>query len=364
MASNKYKRFLISSLVYSYRFFSGNKLVDNPDKSTGDVKDICVFSTTALGDFMFNTPAILAIKQQFPEANITLVASSKNKLLLEKGGWFSNVYYWNQRIDESIGLIKKLRKIKPSIVVLLHSKSPYDILCATLSGANLILKDSYSEEDDCLRKLVTAVSDFKEPRHLIQRKLALTEMLGCSSQNIEMKIPFDVEKRKSECRTVGFQLGASEKIRQWPVSYFIQLAKKILHDSDEVRINIIGCIKDKVLANEFLNGLTEKEKCQVEDFTGKHSLPELVETISGFDFLITGDTGPLHIAIALKIRTISLFVTAIPEHTGPLQEPNLHTVIKGCPVKAKALTIHCDQPMAIISPDEVMNEVQKIASWR
>ena len=37
--------------------------------------------------------------------------------------------------------------------------------------------------------------------------------------------------------------------------------------------------------------------------------------------LVTGDTGPLHLAIALQVPTVSLFVTANPKWTGPYQDP-------------------------------------------
>ncbi len=43
--------------------------------------------------------------------------------------------------------------------------------------------------------------------------------------------------------------------------------------------------------------------------------------------LVTGDTGPLHLAIALQVPTVSLFVTANPNWTGPYQDLDIHTII-------------------------------------
>lgn len=39
--------------------------------------NIVIYSTTALGDFMFNTPAIRAIRERYPDAHITLVVHEK-----------------------------------------------------------------------------------------------------------------------------------------------------------------------------------------------------------------------------------------------------------------------------------------------
>ncbi|MGE9716721.1 glycosyltransferase family 9 protein, partial [Escherichia coli] len=49
--------------------------------------------------------------------------------------------------------------------------------------------------------------------------------------------------------------------------------------------------------------------------------------INTMDVLVTGDTGPLHLAIALKCPTVSLFATADPKWTGPYQDLHLHIVI-------------------------------------
>ena len=54
----------------------------------------------------------------------------------------------------------------------------------------------------------------------------------------------------------------------------------------------------------------------------------MLTLLDSFHVLVTGDTGPLHLAVALKVKLISLFVTAGSRSTGPIQDPELHRIIQ------------------------------------
>jgi ADP-heptose:LPS heptosyltransferase len=82
--------------------------------------------------------------------------------------------------------------------------------------------------------------------------------------------------------------------------------------------------------------------------------------MKNMDVLVTGDTGPLHLAIALKTKTVSLFVTANPQQTGPYQNPELHQVMY-VPAETQQLSEEQrHQPLSIITSDEVMARVIKV----
>ena len=361
MASKKFKLIFISSIISCYRFLTANKLLAVGEYKPERVKSIAIFSTTALGDLILNTPAILAIKERYPDAAMTLISSHKNKALVENSPWFESVIYWDQKVKNVFSVARRLRASKPDVAVLLHSRCPYDVLCTALAKIPVVLKDAYNESDLAMRKQVTSMPDNHFPGHLIERKLALVKMLGCSTENIQMQIPYPVENISTapDKIVVGFQLGASEKLRQWPIDYFRELAKRLLASGNALEIALIGSPAERGLAEAFLDGFTEQELGRIHDYVGKCSLTGLVECIAGFDVLVTPDTGPLHLAVALKVKTVSLFVTANPAHTGPLQDPERHIVIKGSPAQATNIAGYPDQPMAIIKPESVFAAVQR-----
>lgn len=362
MSSKKARVALVSFLLSSYRFFKRSGHSFDRIGLDEKVESIVIFSTTALGDFMFNTPAILSLKSRFPSARITLVSSHKNRNLVECSPWFERVIFWDQKVKTASKIVRLLKTDTPDIAVILHSKSPYDVLIATLSGAKYIFKDAYNGSDLAMRRFVTSLSGVEFNGHLIERKMSLIKPMGCDVENIEMKIPFSFEaKSKKNAIIIGFQLGASDIQRQWPVLRFNELAKLLINSGHNVEIVLIGSPNEVEISKKFMEGLTEAERQSINDCVGKVSLKELVETISGFDLLVTGDTGPLHLAVALKVKTISLFVTANPAYTGPLQDPHLHKIIR---VNNNDDLMTSAQPMSIIGASEVMAAISEaIDEW-
>lgn len=364
MAGNSFKMILSKCVISICKLFRKGKENSHIRIRDLDFESIVVFSTTALGDFLFNTPAIRSVQKRYPKAKIVLVSSHKNKSLVEESPWFSDVIYWDQKVASLPGLIRQLRKNKPELAILLHSKSPYDVLCVSLSGCQYILKDSYNDKDISLKSWVTAISGPEFDGHLIERKLSLVSLLGCDKDDVSMSIPIGRKNNKTKETTeivVAFQLGASELLRCWPIHRFQELARLLFSSGRQYRIALIGSPKEANLADAFLADMTDDECNHITCYVGDLNLKELVEKIAEFDVLVTGDTGPLHIAVALQIPTVSLFVTANPEHTGPLQDPGLHTVIRVLPGEREVPSAFAHQPVVVITAQEVMSAIEAMA---
>ena len=92
----------------------------------------------------------------------------------------------------------------------------------------------------------------------------------------------------------------------------------------------------------------------VTPMAGKTNLSGLITLIRSLDLLVTGDTGPLHIAVAAQTPTVSLFSTANPRYTGPCQDSDRHIIIHR---PDKTATQH---PMASIKAEEVEQAVAQL----
>lgn len=124
-------------------------------------------------------------------------------------------------------------------------------------------------------------------------------------------------------------MGASKPDRMWPVTCFIELAHILFSKDNAYRIVLIGTAQETSLGEALLAELNDTEKQRIDNVIGKTDLPELLAQIKRFSVLVTGDTGPLHLAVSLKTPTVSLFGGfANPKYTGPYQDPHLHTVIQ------------------------------------
>ncbi|CAI0937829.1 MULTISPECIES: glycosyltransferase family 9 protein [Serratia] len=319
---------------------------------------IVIFSTSALGDLMFNTPAIRAVRERYPAANITLISSHKNKQLVATSRCFNQVIYWDHKAKDMLGVIRQLRQHRPQLAIILHSKSPYDVMVAITAGCQYVFKDAYGNKATGMEPWLCGVSR-STGGHLIQRKLDLVAQLGCQSDNTEMFIPveFSPVAKAAGKISIGLQMGASETLRCWPVAQFIRLAKLLLAASPHHQIELIGSPKELSIERAFMAGLTAAEQLRVVSHIGKTTLPQLLAVMSNMQVLVTGDTGPLHLAIALKTPTVSLFVTANPQHTGPYQNSELHQVMYVPVDEQKLNAAQRQQPLSIITENEVFEKV-------
>ncbi|HEK0788567.1 TPA: glycosyltransferase family 9 protein [Proteus mirabilis] len=329
------------------------------DTFSSDIQfnSILIFSTTALGDFMFNTPAIRAIRAHYPDAHITLVSSEKNRLLVENYDQIDSVVYWDNKIKNLLPIASQAKKYKPELAIILHSHLPYDVLFAVMAGCQYILRNTFHVIPEWFKKWIIADYEITPHHtHLIQSKLNLIHHLGIRNASTEMEIPCEIPKiSRSDYLIIGFQIGTSTPERKWSTSNFVKLAEKLIENREIVQIKLIGSPRELALSEEFFSLLPIKYHEKIFDLIGKTSLPELLSHINTMDVLVTGDTGPLHLAIALKRPTVSLFVTANPLSTGPYQDLDLHTVINKEPLSREIPEKITD----VITVDEVFNAVNK-----
>ncbi|PHM37569.1 ADP-heptose--LPS heptosyltransferase II [Xenorhabdus mauleonii] len=327
-----------------------------------EFKNIIIYSTTALGDFFMNTPAIHAIRNRYKNALITLICHQNFKDFFVGGADWDKVVVWNNKVNNIPNLLKGIKKNgTPDLAVILHSHNPYDYLSAIMSGAKYVFRDNYNENKLMEKWLTNYVESFNG--HIIKRKLELIKPLGCdisSEYCIEMRAPCDVKSINKNYASIGFQMGASSSERCWPVKNFAQVALDIFKNDNTTQLVLIGSPNDIHLQQKFMQLLPKEYHNRVNQLVGKTKLAELTQKISELDLLVTGDTGPMHIAIALKVPTVSLFVTACYSATGPYQDPEIHKVIFGT---ALSLNKH-EHIMDCISPNMVINEVNHLIAHR
>jgi ADP-heptose:LPS heptosyltransferase len=350
---------LINSVLSLHAKLSQIDKNKTPLSSNHEFERIVIFSTTALGDLLFNTPAIKAIKHRYPTAKLMLVSSDKNRDLVENSDWFDEVAIWDNKIVRAPNLIRKIRRFKPDVTLLLHSSIGYDILCARLGGSTYILRDNFRHDNPAFNHWLDKYS-MGVDGHIIQRKMDLISTLGCDVSDITMQFPIAINKAsdKTSGPTIGFQMGASGKNRCWPVEHFSQLAERILSENVDAKIILTGAGQDQPIEHAFFQLLPEEYHSRVTSYIGKTRLPALIELIHSIDVLITGDTGPLHIAITAQTPTVSLYVSANPRHTGPYQDLLIHKTIRIEP-EAGDDAVYPLRKISIDSVYEAINSVIK-----
>jgi heptosyltransferase-1 len=114
-------------------------------------------------------------------------------------------------------------------------------------------------------------------------------------------------------RRVVIQPGARWLNKRWPVENYAALIREIAAEDHEVRFAVLGGDADR----EMGSAIARAEPGRCVDLTGRISLIEMVECIRLADLMITNDTGPMHVAAALRKPVIGIFGPTEPRRTGP-----------------------------------------------
>jgi ADP-heptose:LPS heptosyltransferase len=127
---------------------------------------------------------------------------------------------------------------------------------------------------------------------------------------------------------VGFQLGASEARRQWPVEYFADLGGRLWKAAGLCPV-ILGSETERSLAGAY----SARATSPFVNAVGRTGIPELAALLSRMRLLVTNDTGTMHLAAGSGIPCLAFFLaTAQPWDTGPC--------LPGCCCLEPALSCH------------------------
>ena len=124
---------------------------------------------------------------------------------------------------------------------------------------------------------------------------------------------------------IALNPGATHAVNRWPTSCFAELVD-LISDELQARPLIIGGPDDVVLADE----IVALSRTKPISLAGRTSLLQLGAVLEKCSLLVSGDTGPLHLATAAGTKVIGLFGAADPGRTGPVGKG--HRVIQAAGV--------------------------------
>ncbi|MFA5242945.1 MAG: hypothetical protein WC392_11285, partial [Sulfuricella sp.] len=159
--------------------------IDAPWHPATAPRSILVFSNTALGDTLLSTPAIVSLRNAFPDARITFFTGKAFAPLFASFEAVDSMVLYHGGYRRFLRTVMELRRQKPEIALLLHSNAPQDIPLAVLSGARVILKTPTKSE---YRKYLSCEFPSRT-QHTIEERLDLVRAIGATSLTRRMSLP-------------------------------------------------------------------------------------------------------------------------------------------------------------------------------
>jgi ADP-heptose:LPS heptosyltransferase len=285
------------------------------------MKKILIISVTGMGDSLWGTPGIRALKKSFPEVEIDLLVNRPWKFLFEHNPYLNKIFEYQEQWYRQPFSGMKLFGRYYDVVLIFHANRNFKRVLPWLRSLPVWCHQNFDwiPESYCV-KIDTAV-------HGIQRRRIMLEKFSVESDGGQMEIFIDqvtIDRSKQVLKAHDFSpgkyiylnLGAAVEGRRWMVERFGQLARLILKTTP---LNIIlgGGPNEKKRALTILNQLNTSRAIEV------CSQPILVNAviISKAKLMVTADTGPMHIGFSMKTPIVALFGTISPVLTGPYEIP-------------------------------------------
>lgn len=302
-----------------------------------EINTIAVFSNTAIGDTLFNTPVFRALKETFPAKKLVVILNPTNFVLFQNNPHIDDIILYDGKWKNFFKILKQLKDKQIDLSLILHSNEPQATPLAVLANSKYVIKIPNDKTKHHVYHNNEKMPPY-ENKHGIYDRLRTLEFLNIFNPNPKMEL-FINQSNHNEIKQffftqslnpkedilIGFQIGASTKSRMWFENKWIELGKKLLNFSPKIKIILTGSPSERDLTSKVFTALQSK---RVYNAAGKFSLQSAAALIGTFNVLVTPDTGPMHIATALSVPTVGLFAVADPIKSNACYDENIHLYIK------------------------------------
>ena len=293
-------------------------------------KNILVVSNTGLGDTLLSTPAIMSLRRSFPDIKITFLINKKIYPLFDGIEFVNDFILYSSGFFNQLKIIKEIKKRKIDTIFLFHSNGPEDIFFSVLSRARNIFKMTDNQNHDFHQLFINPPNTLLQ--HDIEKKLDLVRLLNPTNVVNEMFIPHYFNKMHGIIEKdihfiyIGIQMGAQELYKMWPLENFINLAVRLNANFKNIKFVLLGSTNyENKLADRFEKAIQIQDG--VINLCGKSTIKELPAILNDLDLIVTNDTGTLHLSIAMRKETVSIFGPTNPCEFGPYQDLEKHKVL-------------------------------------
>ena len=295
-------------------------------------ENILIIKPGAIGDLLHMTPVIRALKGLYPQAAITIMVSSRvTATLFTANPMIDEVVIFDKKGEQRTwgGVFKLWKRLRPKKfdLVLNYQRSNlkgWALVTAAIPCRVLVYHKTR-------RRVIHAIEDHLRPLAAlgIDPKTADRSLdFFPSGQEKEYAERFIAENDLAGKRLVAFNPGTSAENKCWPIGRFAELGDRLVREHG-VAVVVVGSRDEAPLAAAIREGMKE----EMFDLCGC-TLGELAALLEHCEFLVTGDTGPMHMAAAVGTPVLALYGPISPVRSGPVGEGHrivMHDSLECCP---------------------------------
>ncbi len=317
---------------------------------------------SAIGDVLLTSPISRALREAFPEAHLAWAIDERCAPVLEGNPYLDQLVvmpevrgvfaqmraYWSTaRALPAFDWALDLQGLARSALVTRASRAPFR---AGFAGTREGSRFAYN------RKVEVTLPDL----HRVDHYAAFLETLGIPVPHREMilTVPAEAEaeaddlisaEMPGDAPLVVMSLTAGRSQKCWAPADYAAVADRLI-GAHGCRVAVVGGAGDRAP----LEAMKAAMRHAPADLVGRIGLKTLAALLRRCDLFLSADTGPMHMAAALKTPTVALFGPTEPALYGPYRVENV-TLRKHCRCAPNWRHPVCrnTECMRALSPEEV-----------
>lgn len=301
-------------------------------KKPREYENILIIKLSSLGDICHALPSLTALRNLYPHAKISWAVNKPFADLLTDHPLLDEVIVIDQKawtkgsVCDRYEYFKKLRgdlkKRQFDLVLDLQGLLKSSVI-ALMTGCKT--RYGYWEMREGSWLVTKGIKGEHSQDHVIQRYLDVIRFLGSDVREPEFVLPdIDMERSKVD----GWLREAKEYVviapatswdtKEWSLDNYVQLTERLLKlNKLVVLVGGSSDVDKSAYITEQLKLRSPDKVDQIVDLTGRTTLKELMAVCKGAQLYISGDTGPLHIAVATGVPIVAMYGPTMPHRTGP-----------------------------------------------
>jgi len=347
------------------------KTYTREDLSDANIKNILVIRLDRIGDMVMTTPIFRALKEKWPEAQITVLANPANKNIVINNPFIDCILVYDREnehksLDNRLSFFRDIRKSEFDLVI-----DPYLDYELNTSFITRIVGSKYRlgfefagrEFFYNIRYASNTFPVSTDKKHMIDYNLGLIGCIGVKANKKQPEIFLGADEKENasgilekagvnpENKIIGIHPGGNYESQRWPVERFAAISDYLIA-SYGIKVILFGGLDERSLLSRFKDCAVSKPII-LEDL----NLREFISVVNYCNLFLCNNSGPLHIATSLNIPTVSTMGPTIPFHWWP--RGNNHIVLRkdlDCsPCKKGICETH--ECMELITTDEFLAAV-------
>lgn len=290
------------------------------------VKKICLMRLSAIGDVCHAVAMVTRIQTHWPEAEITWVIGKVEYQLVKLMPNVRFVVFDKSQGKAAVEGLKRALKNEVFDALLMMQVALRANLASRVINAKQRVGFDWARSKELHWLFANKRIAPTQHAHVLDGFMDFADAIGVPPVNIPCwRIPVSKEDEhwgKEQASRLGKYIvispAASKAERNWLPERYARIAEHI----HEQNVTVVLCGGPGKLDRDIAAAIKQHARCEIEDFSGKTTLHQLLTLLQHAHLVIAPDTGPAHMASTVRTPVIGLYAHSNPRRTGPYNDLN------------------------------------------